>query len=322
VRIADSLGALVMQHNRTDISGRYRPPGRIRGVERVILIRDSRGLPQVREMFPDARIYLWVHHHFPRGSKLFRRLAGTARHLRDMRVNIICVSHQQQQQLESVLRLLDLRGRVSMRTIYNPVDDSLLPDGSPVDERKLVFLSSPNKGLKFTLDAFRELHRRMPDLRLIVGNPGYKIREFPPIDGVQYLTPQPQHRIHAEVRTALCLFYPNFVYPETFGLVFAESKALGTPVLTHDCGAAAEIIEDPDQLLQTSLAERLYEGALNKFPSRWRSLPAVIAARAGLFDRYVERIRAWRAGGRPATTLNPKFRLSCVAQHWRSVLSE
>ena len=30
-----------------------------------------------------------------------------------------------------------------------------MPDGSPVDERKLVFFSAPNKGLKFTLDAFR-----------------------------------------------------------------------------------------------------------------------------------------------------------------------
>ena len=139
--------------------------------------------------------------------------------------------------------------RVSARTIYNPVDDDLQPDGSPIDDRKLVFLSSPNKGLKFTLDAFRAVRRAMPDMRLIVGNPGYKPGKVARLDGVEYLGPQPQQRIHAEARTALCTFFPNFVIPETFGLVFAESKALGTPVLTHDCGAALEVLGDPAQVL-------------------------------------------------------------------------
>ncbi|HXN79716.1 MAG TPA: glycosyltransferase, partial [Steroidobacteraceae bacterium] len=211
--------------------------------------------------------------------------------------------------------------RVRALTIYNPVDDTLMPDGTPVDERKLIFFSSPNKGLNFTLDAFSALKKRMPDLRLVVGNPGYKAGCDARRAGVELLGPQPQARIHAEARSALCTFFPNFVIPETFGLVFAESHALGTPVLTHDCGAALEVIGDPRQVLPLTPAYRLYEAAVGSLPPRWRRLPARLAASAGLFDAYLERIRAWRSGERPHTGPDPRFRLSKVTEQWRALLS-
>lgn len=49
-RIADALDAFVVQHNRTEAYGRYRPPERISGIEHVVLNRDSRALPIVREV--------------------------------------------------------------------------------------------------------------------------------------------------------------------------------------------------------------------------------------------------------------------------------
>jgi glycosyltransferase involved in cell wall biosynthesis len=200
------------------------------------------------------------------------------------------------------------------------VEDALVPDGSTVDYRKLVFFSSPNKGLAFSLDAFRALRRRMPDLRLHVGNPGYKIRKTARIEGVEYLGPQPQEKIHAEVRTALCTFFPNFVLPETFGLVFAESKAVGTPVLTHDCGAAAEVLGDPQQVLPVTFAHKAYETALSSVSPQWRSGPARLADRLGLFDAYIDRIRDWRDGARPHMTPDPRFRLTAVVNQWRAML--
>jgi glycosyltransferase involved in cell wall biosynthesis len=233
---------------------------------------------------------------------------------------VICVSDTQRHSVEAALRWMGVGHRVSALTIYNPVDDELQPDGSPIDDCKLVFLSSPNKGLKFTLDAFRAVRRAMPDARLVVGNPGYKTGRIPRIAGVEYLGPLPQHRIHAEVRTALCTFFPNFVIPETFGLVFAESRALGTPVLTHDCGAALEVLADPAQVLPVTAAHRLYEALLGGCATDWRILPARMAAALGLFDTYIERIRAWRAGARPVTGPDPRFRLSAVMQRWRQVL--
>jgi glycosyltransferase involved in cell wall biosynthesis len=319
-RVADALGAWVMQHNRTEAYGTYLPPSRIAGIEHVILNRDSRALPMVREMYPQARFYLWVHDQLNPGSKRGRRLASTSRHLRELAVNVVCVSDSQRRGVEATLRRIGVDDRVSARTIYNPIDDSLAPDGSAFDDRKLVFFSSPNKGLAFTLDAFRALRRRMPDLRLQVGNPGYKIRRSANVDGVEYLGPQPQERIHAEVRTALCTFFPNFVLPETFGLVFAESQAVGTPVLTHDCGAAAEIIGDRSQVLPVTSAHKAYEALVTSLSPRWRRGPARLADRLGLFDDYIERINAWRNGARPVVVPNPRFRLTAVADQWRAML--
>jgi glycosyltransferase involved in cell wall biosynthesis len=319
-RIADALGAFVMQHNRTEPYGSYLPPGRIAGIEHVILNRDSRALPRVRELYPEAKTYLWVHDQLNPGSKRGRRLARTAQQLRDRSVTVICVSDTQRRGVEATLRSIRVDDVVRAVTIYNPVNDDLVPDGSAFDERKLVFFSSPNKGLAFSLDAFRALRRRMPDLRLQVGNPGYKIRKSAIIEGVEYLGPQPQERIHKEVRSALCTFFPNFVLPETFGLVFAESKAVGTPILTHDCGAAAEIVGDPQQVLPVTLAQRAYETTFHSFSPRWRGGPARLADSMGVFDAYIERIRAWRAGGRPVAAPDPRFRLKVVASQWRAML--
>lgn len=321
VRIADALGAQVVQHNRTRASGHYVPPDRDPGVGCVVVNRDSRALPTVRRLYPNARIFLWLHDRLRPGSRRARWLASTAALLRDLEVRIICVSDTQRAAVEATLRWMRADPRIRARTIYNPIDDALQPDGSPVDERKLVFLSSPNKGLKFTLDVFRALRRHMPDLELVVGNPGYKHAGWASIDGVRYLGPQPQERMHAEVRTALCTFFPNFVIPETFGLVFAESNALGTPVLSHDCGAAREIIGDARQILPVSAAQRAYERLVGPLSPRWRAGPARTAALLGLFDAYLERIRAWRAGERPVTGPDPRFRLSAVAARWREELA-
>jgi glycosyltransferase involved in cell wall biosynthesis len=320
-RVADALGAWVIQHNRAEDWERYRRPQRLPGIASVIVNRDPRALPLLRAQYPAARVYLWLHDRIHPRSKRARSLAATATLLGEMAVTAVCVSDSQRAGVEATLRGFGLGGRVRALTIYNPVDDALTPDGTPVDERKLVFFSSPNKGLDFTLDAFSALRRQMPDLRLVVGNPGYKADRGAARAGVQFLGAQPQARMHVEVRSALCTFFPNFVIPETFGLVFAESHALGTPVLTHDCGAALEVVGDPQQVLPLTAACRLYEGAVGWLPARWRPVPARLAAASGLFDAYIERIRAWRAGSRPHAAPDPRFRLSAVTAQWRSLLS-
>jgi glycosyltransferase involved in cell wall biosynthesis len=275
----------------------------------------------VRERYPDARVCLWLHDRLHPGSRRARWLAATAALRRELAVTAVCVSDSQRAGVEATLAAAGVADRVRALTIYNPVDDALFPDDTPVDERKLVFFSSPNKGLNFTLDAFRHLRRHMPDLRMVVGNPGYKVQRAVGIAGVELLGAQPQARIHAEVRSALCTFFPNFVIPETFGLVFAESHALGTPVLTHDCGAALEIVADAQQVLPVRRTYRLYEAAVGGLSPRCRRAPARLAAMAGLFDAYLERIRAWRGGERPHTAPDPRFRASRVMAQWRSLLA-
>jgi glycosyltransferase involved in cell wall biosynthesis len=319
VRIADALRAHVVQHNRIETSGRYHPPSRIDGISHVVLLRDSRALPTVQALYPDARHCLWVHDQIQAGSTRGRRLASTATALCEMHVAIICVSDTQRKAVDATLRGIGIADQVRTHTIYNPVEVAMT-EHRPLDRDKLVFFSSPNKGLAYTLDAFRALRSQLPDLRLLVGNPGYKDARSTDVEGVEWLGAQPQARIHAEVSTALCTFCPNFVIPETFGLVFAESLALGTPVLAHDCGAASEVIGDPSQVLPVSRWQRNYERAFGKLSPRWRRQPARIAARFGMFDAYIDRISAWRDGARPEVGPDPRFAIATVAAQWRALM--
>jgi glycosyltransferase involved in cell wall biosynthesis len=319
-RIADALGAYVMQHNRTTDAGRYRAPGRLAGIRTVVVIRESRALPQVRALFPQARVVLWIHDQLNPGSKRARRLASSAALLREMAVTFVCVSDSQRRGVEAVLARIGATAPVRAVTIYNPVDDALVPDSTPVDLDKLVFFSSPNKGLDFTLDAFGALRAAMPRLRLVVANPGYKADRALRRAGVEFLGALPQARVHAEVRGALCTFFPNFAIPETFGLVFAESHALGTPVLTVDCGAALEVLGDAREVLPLTAAYRRYESAVRILPRRLRGGPARLAAAGGLFDAFVTRISQWHAGSRPQVGPDARFHLAAVAAQWRALV--
>ena len=229
IRIAETVDALVIQHNRTEADGRYLPPGAYTGIKHVVVLRDARSIAQLRKTFPQARFYLWVHDRIEPDLGNGRRLVENAHLLCEMEVTIVCVSHYQRANVEATLERIPHRERIRTLTIYNAVDDQLVPDDSPVDRSKLIFFSSPNKGLAFTLDVFQALRRRMPDLRLQVGNPGYKHKRLAPIDGVEWLGSLPHSRILTAVRTSLCTFSANFVHPETFGLVYAEFEGCRDP---------------------------------------------------------------------------------------------
>ena len=319
MRIADGLGAWVMQHNRSSAWERYLPLQGMAAVEHAVVIREPGALALARELFPNARLHLWLHDKLRPGSKRGRRLRGHADLLRSAQVSIICVSDTHRRDVLSTLRWAGIEG-LPVCTRYNPLDGTLHPDGSPIDEDQLVFFSSPNKGLAYALDAFGALRRAMPDLHLVVGNPGYKADALATPSGVKFLGPQPQAVMHAQVRRSLCTFHPNFRIPETFGLVYAESHALGTPVLTHDFGAAAEVVGDRRQLLPIRTAYRWYDGMAGALPSRWRRLPAHLAASLGFFDAYVERVREWRGGARPTVGPDPRFALEAVTAQWRELL--
>lgn len=321
VRIAEALDAWVAQHNRSQTEGRYRVPDALANVREVVVLRDPRALEAAARLFPGARLTLWVHDRIEPGSSRGRWFAHAAGALRRLQPGIVCVSDYQREHVAATVVRLPGCERLLVRRIYNPVDDAVVPDGTPVDPAKLVFLSSPNKGLRFALDVFRALRRRMPELRLCVANPGYKSFAVAALPGVEWLGSLPHARVLAETRAALCAFSPNFVIPETFGLVFAESHAVGTPVLTHDCGAAAEVVADPRQLLPVTLALRAYEAPLHRLAPRWRSGPARLADGLGLFDRYAERILSWRAGARPQVGPDQRFRLSAVLREWRSLFA-
>ena len=185
------------------------------------------------------------------------------------------------------------QGALKVKRIYNPVDDSLFdPNLSPYDRYKLVFFSTPQKGLVRTLELFMALLRVDNRYKLYIGNPGYHQTMTMDHPSVITLGVRPHAQMLGHVKDALCVFYPNHVFPETFGLVMAEANAVGTPVITHPIGATYEVLYHPSEMIDT------------------RDNKAVI-----------QRVMSWSDGGRPRVRGNDEFRISKVVEQWIKILN-
>ncbi len=320
-RVADALGAFVVQHNRVTPNGRYLPPGKVDGVDAVVVVRDPAAIAGVRALYPDARLFLWLHDQMQPWSKRGRALVAHRQALEAGRTTVVCVSDHQRGGVEATLRRIGPEMAARALTIHNAVDDALQPDATPVDPDRLLFFSSPNKGLAYSLDAFAAIRRRWPDMQLDLANPGYKAAATVRAPGVRVLGALAPEQLQAHVRGALCTLCLNFVLPETFGLVLAESLAMGTPVLAYDCGAAMEVVGDTRQVLPVPAGARGYQRMACALGPRLRPMLAPAADRLGLFDECIERIGDWRAGRQSRPTLDPQFRLTPVVARWRTLLS-
>ncbi len=117
-RVADALEALVVQHNRTEVYGRYRPPERNPEITNVVINRDSRALPRrACPLFRRRACILWLHDQLNPGSKRAGWLASTADLLRKQRVTLVCVSDSQRRGVEAVLRGMRVGEEVRAVTI-------------------------------------------------------------------------------------------------------------------------------------------------------------------------------------------------------------
>lgn len=257
-------------------------------VENVVVIRSHKILKRLRRRHPDARLYLWMHC-FP-GMRL--RTFGRAAVEAD--ATVVAVSDHHRRALRAFLEEHDPKAARAVRiiTLHNPIDDALRPDDTPVDRDKLVFLSSPHKGLEQVATVFERARQRLPKLKLYVANPGYLDWQVRLPEAMVPLGKLPHAEAMRHTRSAFCLFYPQSRFAETFGLVFAEANALGTPVLAHPIGAAEEVLaQDPSQLIDAEDP-----------------------------DAVLERLVQWRQQGRPKVRADFRFGLEPVLRGWEGVL--
>ncbi len=162
--------------------------------------------------------------------------------------------------------------KISIKTCYNPIPVELA-NYAPQhrDINKLLFLSAPNKGLDQVLKTFQQINRQLKDLQLYIANPGYRDNRLEELAHVHYLGALPAEQVKQHLATSLCVFYPQNSFAETFGLIYAEANALGTPVMAHDIGAAREILHPNNVLIN---AEDNYQ--ITKTLAEWqKELPAV-----------------------------------------------
>ena len=326
VRVAEALDAEVFQHNRTASEGRYHPLAELDDPQAMIVLRDPKAAADLITRHGEAQLVIWMHDLVEPGRDRAKRLAHYRPVLAAMRATVVGVSEFHTRQIEAALRLdvgvdpsVD-RARLSVRRIYNPLADGLSElTTTDIDRDQMIFFSAPAKGLDYAMFAFGAIRRRWPRMRLLVANPAYAAVGAARDAGVVDLGSLPHRQILDRVARSLCAFCTNFEYPETFGLVLAESNAVGTPVITHPIGAAAEVVGDSRQVIATpglaTVAFRI---------GRRYGVPPDLAGRGvdlfGGFERYVDIVGSWREGGRPVVRANPSFDLDTIASEWKALL--
>lgn len=268
----------------------------------IVCIRSMSLLQRLCASFPRAKKYVWMHNLRKREIILYKQQlhrAGAA---------LICVSKYHREHTNRRINegpLSRLGGfmlgihDIPVHYIYNPIDDELRPGEYDIDINKLVCFSSPHKGLREILSIFKSVREALPELRLYLSTPLYGaklldiIMNDPKTDAgnTVMLGALPQMEILAQVGSALCVFYPQTQFIESFGLIYAEANALGTPVLAHNIGAASEILCETNPVLDCTDLELI-----------------------------INTLRRWRNGGRPRVEARPNFRLSEVTRQWLSIL--
>jgi len=298
IRIAEGLAALgnvvrVTQHNRVvNTTGRveYTSFGSNADFNptHVVVLRAPLVLLTAKKQYPAAKLHLWCHDLFgTQGwSDGFKAIVET-------NAIPVLVSNWHKSQMYDLARSLKFEGTLAARVVFNPVSEDLMPDATPVDMDKIVFFSGPHKGLDRTLDVFKQFgnFKELENVKLYIANPGYfESKDTSGISNVVNLGAVTHSTILGHVRGSLCVFHLNAVYPETFGLVYAESNAVGTPFLTARVGAVEEIADHPAEFVD-------------------------VGDNKAVIDRIIE----WRTVDRPRVRVNPAFRLSRVLRSWYEV---
>ena len=308
VRVAEGLAlkhqVVIRQKGRRDTfqsgsGARYLP---LKGTaemprpDAVVFLRKIGFAEEARATYPDADLYFWLH------TMPGKRFSRARARLDRRRVQVVGVSEFHRNALETCSpaipamrwahRMLGGTQR-PIRYIYNPLDEGLSPNpGIGRDPDKLVFFSSPHKGIDEVLSCFTLAREQRPSLRLYLADPGYKERPSESVEGVIQLGALAPASIIQHVAEAFCVFYPQTRFEETFGCVFSEANAVGTPVLAHPIGAAPEVLSHPDELVDA------------------RDPP-----------RVVDRLMSWYRSGPPRVGPKPEFALPNVLAQWERLLA-
>ncbi|WP_048691581.1 glycosyltransferase [Catenovulum maritimum] len=273
-------------------------------IDVCIVMRKTKLLNQFVELFQDAKILLWAHDFLSAKNMLLNK-KYIKNQVRIISVSLSHMGHSAASVRSDFKTISSKNAWVRpanwpVSYIYNPIENDLKPDDTEVDKNKLVFFSSPHKGLSQVLAHFQAAKKQLPDLRLLVANPGYRLKagkKAPNLEqqlnqpGVELIGGLPQHEIIQHVRSALCVFYPQSVFPETFGLIYAEAHAVGTPVLAHDFGSASELLLQ-DELVDAHDQKQVLDKLIN-----------------------------WHNGHRPKVALDEKFRMANVIENWHQLLN-
>jgi len=249
----------------------------------VIVINSPKLMGLWRRNNPGCQILLWRHNFLGNRHKDVFQL------LDHYDATMICVSRFHQLDCYRSQRSNVTASRAIV--IPNPVQVFANPYVQR-NRNTLLFCSSPHKGLDEVVERFCKVRLTLPMLQLRICNPGYLDDSIINEAGIKVLGALTRPQLHAEMSAALCIFYPQTTFRETFGLVGAEANALGIPVLAPTgLGALSETLCGTEQLLDSVAIPQL-----------------------------VRRLKEWRTVPTPSVTAQTRFTPEEVCKTWWTLI--
>jgi len=163
-------------------------------------------------------------------------------------------------------------------TIKNGVDINRFHGEEIRKRNRLIYASSPNRGLALAIELFRELWKKLPHLEFHIFSDfavydrqkpfeGPLVEEFKRLQlraanmpGVFFHGNIPQARLAREFMKSTILFYPNS-FVETSCIVALESLAAGTPVVASKTGGLPDTVRKGGILIEGDVGCVAYKEA-------------------------------------------------------------
>ena len=152
-----------------------------------------------------------------------------------------------------------LSRKVPARVIYPGVPDYFFREVSSKKEKRVVTVCrlAPEKNLKFAFRVMAEVQRRVEVQYTVVGDgpERKKLEKYAKRIGleVEFLGRVEREKLPDIYASSSLLFLPSKT--ETFGLVFAEAMACGTPVVALKKGSAPEVVGEGGMLCEEEVEE-------------------------------------------------------------------
>lgn len=253
----------------------YLPLELINGVEtdNYVALRSAFGF----ELFPKARKFSW--HEDVWNLPIKDELVSAIKH---HKAKVVAVSKWHEEDINSKVKGLDTC------YIYNICPDECYQDvNMQYDKNQMCWIASPHKGLEEGLEIFKKVRDAIPNMRLLLFNPGYMNYRVNHVKGLINYGPKPAPEVWKHVRNSLCVFYPTD-FLETFGCIAAEANALGVPIVTNKIGALQETVSSENQFIPTK-------------------------------GYAVDRIEDWYHIGRPVVKGQDRFKEEQVIKRWKKL---
>lgn len=246
-------------------------------------LREYQGNPdvvitQVAELlegFPNARKIWWVHHFSD--QPVIQQNAAFGRCFADQ---VVTLSRAQHDDFTKNLRIESaiIGHGVWLDEVYTPTWDDSHTFDQPKDPYRLIYASTPFRGLDRVAELFPRIKAAEPRATIGIassmatygdkdGDKQYKrlFKRLESIPGVELLGSLNQQQLYSEFAKASVFFYPC-TWPETYCLVMDEAIAHGCTPFTTGLGALNERWEGFPDMSSLSTAVRAVIGKLNTNP--------------------------------------------------------